>query len=44
MCIPATKDQPDIYREKMPGARADRRELLRMLDHLAPGDVVREMH
>ena len=30
----------NIYREKATGARADRRELLRMLDHLAPGDVV----
>src|SRR3569832_1564011 len=29
-----------IYREKVTGARADRRELLRMLDHLTPGDVV----
>src|SRR3954470_21780447 len=29
-----------IYREKVSGARADRRELLRMLNHLAPGDVV----
>jgi DNA invertase Pin-like site-specific DNA recombinase len=29
-----------IYREKATGARADRRELLRMLDRLAPGDVV----
>jgi DNA invertase Pin-like site-specific DNA recombinase len=28
-----------IYREKVTGARADRRELLSMLDHLAPGDV-----
>ena len=26
----------NIYREKVTGARADRRELLRMLDHLAP--------
>ena len=31
---------PNIYREKVTGARADRRELLRMLDQLAPGDVV----
>jgi DNA invertase Pin-like site-specific DNA recombinase len=31
---------PNIYREKVTGARADRRELLHMLDHLAPGDVV----
>jgi DNA invertase Pin-like site-specific DNA recombinase len=30
----------NIYREKVTGARSDRRELLRMLDHLAPGDVV----
>jgi DNA invertase Pin-like site-specific DNA recombinase len=30
----------NIYREKVTGARADRRELLRMLVHLAPGDVV----
>ena len=30
----------NIYREKVTGARADRRELLRMLDCLAPGDVV----
>jgi DNA invertase Pin-like site-specific DNA recombinase len=29
-----------IYREKVTGARADRRELLRMVDALAPGDVV----
>src|SRR5258707_12517290 len=29
-----------VYREKVTGARADRRELLRMLDALAPGDVV----
>jgi DNA invertase Pin-like site-specific DNA recombinase len=29
-----------VYREKVSGARADRRELLRMLNHLAPGDVV----
>src|ERR1700753_1403196 len=29
-----------IYREKVTGARADRRELNRMLDKLAPGDVV----
>ena len=32
--------QPNIYREKVTGARADRRELLRMLTSLAPGDVV----
>jgi DNA invertase Pin-like site-specific DNA recombinase len=30
----------NIYREKATGARPDRRELLRMLDHLEPGDVV----
>jgi hypothetical protein len=30
----------NIYREKVTGARADRRELLRMLQALAPGDVV----
>jgi DNA invertase Pin-like site-specific DNA recombinase len=30
----------NIYREKVTGARADRRELLRMLDCLGPGDVV----
>jgi DNA invertase Pin-like site-specific DNA recombinase len=30
----------NIYREKVTGARADRRELLRMLKALAPGDVV----
>src|ERR1051325_9250499 len=30
----------NIYREKVTDARADRRELLRMLDRLAPGDVV----
>src|SRR4051812_24630599 len=30
----------NIYREKVTGARADRRELLRMLDRLAPGDVL----
>jgi DNA invertase Pin-like site-specific DNA recombinase len=29
-----------IYREKASGARADRRELLRLLKALAPGDVV----
>jgi len=29
-----------IYREKVTGARADRRELNRMLGKLAPGDVV----
>jgi DNA invertase Pin-like site-specific DNA recombinase len=30
----------NIYREKVSGARADRRELNRMLGKLAPGDVV----
>jgi DNA invertase Pin-like site-specific DNA recombinase len=30
----------NIYREKVTGARADRRELSRMLGKLAPGDVV----
>ena len=30
----------NIYREKVTGARADRRELLKMLKALAPGDVV----
>jgi DNA invertase Pin-like site-specific DNA recombinase len=29
-----------IYREKVTGAYNDRRELLKMLKHLAPGDVV----
>jgi hypothetical protein len=29
-----------IFREKVTGAHNDRRELLRMLDSLAPGDVV----
>ena len=29
-----------IYREKVTGAHNDRRELLKMLQHLAPGDVV----
>ena len=29
-----------VYREKASGARADRPELLRMIDHLQPGDVV----
>ena len=29
-----------IFREKVTGARADRRELLKMLKALAPGDVV----
>ena len=30
----------NIYREKVTGARADRRQLLKMLDRLVPGDVV----
>ena len=30
----------EIYREKVTGAHSDRRELLKMLGHLAPGDVV----
>ena len=30
----------NIYREKVTGAHSDRRELLRMLGKLAPGDVV----
>jgi DNA invertase Pin-like site-specific DNA recombinase len=30
----------NIYRENVTGARPDRRELLRMLDRLVPGDVV----
>ena len=30
----------NIYREKVMGARPDRRELNRILDKLAPGDVV----
>src|SRR5499427_1856455 len=30
----------NIYRENVTGARPERRELLRMLDRLAPGDVV----
>ena len=29
----------NVYREKVTGARADRRELNRMLAKLAPGDV-----
>jgi DNA invertase Pin-like site-specific DNA recombinase len=29
-----------IYREKVTGARADRRELLRLLKAISPGDVV----
>jgi DNA invertase Pin-like site-specific DNA recombinase len=34
----------NIYREKVTGARADRRELNRMLGKLAPGDVVTVTH
>jgi DNA invertase Pin-like site-specific DNA recombinase len=30
----------NVYREKVTGARPDRRELNRMLGRLAPGDVV----
>jgi DNA invertase Pin-like site-specific DNA recombinase len=30
----------NIYREKVTGARADRRELLKMLKAVAPGDIV----
>src|SRR5271157_683829 len=33
-----------IFREKVTGARADRRELLKMLKGLAPGDVVTVTH
>jgi hypothetical protein len=29
-----------VYREKVTGSHSDRRELLKMLDALAPGDVV----
>jgi len=29
-----------IYREKVTGAKADRRELLKLLDAVGPGDVV----
>src|SRR5258707_9091874 len=32
--------QPEYYREKVTGAHSDRRELLKMLKALAPGDVV----
>jgi DNA invertase Pin-like site-specific DNA recombinase len=32
--------QLEIYREKVTGAHSDRRELLKMLKGLAPGDVV----
>ncbi|MBV8890717.1 MAG: recombinase family protein [Acidobacteria bacterium] len=31
----------NIYKEKVTGARPDRRELLRMLERLEPGDMVR---
>src|SRR3954468_24417367 len=34
----------NIYRGKVRGTGADRRELLRMLDRLAPGDVVTVTH
>ena len=30
----------NIYREKVTGAHNDRRELLKMLKHLAPGNIV----
>ena len=33
-------DSRNIYKEKVTGARGDRRELLKMLKGLAPGDVV----
>ena len=36
----AAPDARKIYREKVTGAHNDRRELLKMLKHLAPGDVV----
>ena len=32
-----------IYREKVTGAHSDRRELLKMLHRLAPGDVVNDL-
>jgi hypothetical protein len=32
--------QPQHYREKVTGARPDRRELLRMLDRIGPRDAV----
>jgi DNA invertase Pin-like site-specific DNA recombinase len=38
--LPAAGCGRNIYREKVTGARADRRELNRMLAKLAPGDVV----
>ena len=34
------RDAPRFYREKVTGAHNDRRELLDMLKHLAPGDTV----
>jgi hypothetical protein len=34
------QDAPRFYREKVTGAHNDRRELLDMLKHLAPGDTV----
>jgi DNA invertase Pin-like site-specific DNA recombinase len=37
---PAGCGSRNIYREKVTGARPDRRERLRMLDQLVPGDVV----
>src|SRR6201996_8287324 len=37
--LKAAKCAP-IFREKLTGARADRRELLKMLKHIGPGDVV----
>ena len=36
----AARAAPKIYREKVTGAHSDRRELLKMLHALAPGDVV----
>ena len=39
----AGKMHESVYREKVTGARADRRELNRMLGKLAPGDVVTVM-
>jgi DNA invertase Pin-like site-specific DNA recombinase len=39
-CSFAARVAPKIYREKVTGARADRRELLRMPDRLPSGDVV----
>jgi DNA invertase Pin-like site-specific DNA recombinase len=38
--IGSQESSRNIYREKMTGARADRRELNRMLGKLAPGEVV----